>query len=77
LVDLLAVDPDDDRFTFELGPPQALDVGFRFGVTANLAGKAFASVRLDVAARGDELLATETLKVPGALPDFARLPRAS
>jgi Nucleotidyl transferase AbiEii toxin, Type IV TA system len=74
LVDLLAVDAQDDRFTFEIGPPQALDVGFRFSVSAILAGKVFASVRLDVASRGDELLATETLQVPSALPGFDRLP---
>jgi hypothetical protein len=74
LIELLAVDVADDRFTFEIGPPQPFDVGFRFNVAAQLAGKVFASVRLDVAARGDELLATETLQVPGALPDFDRLP---
>jgi hypothetical protein len=34
----------------------------------------FAPVRLDVAERADELLTTETLQVPGALPDFHRLP---
>jgi hypothetical protein len=34
LVDLLATDEADDRFLFEVGPPQALDVGFRFSVTA-------------------------------------------
>ncbi len=74
LIDLLGVDAADDRFTFEMGPPQALDVGFRFNLVTRLAGKVFASVRLDVAARGDELLATETLQVPGALPAFDRLP---
>jgi hypothetical protein len=74
LVELLAADPQDDRFTFEIGPPQALEVGFRFSLTANLAGRVFASVRLDIAARADELLATETLPVPGALPEFGRLP---
>jgi hypothetical protein len=74
LVDLLALDAEDDRFTFEIGPPQPLDVGFRFSVSASLAGKLFASVRLDVASRGDELLATETLQVPSALPEFDRLP---
>jgi hypothetical protein len=74
LVDILTADPEDDRFTFEIGPAQVLDVGFRFSLTANLAGKVFASVRLDVAARSDELLATETLQVPGALPEFDRLP---
>lgn len=73
LVDLFTVDVAADRFTFEIGPPLALDVGFRFNVVAQMAGKVFASVRLDVAARGEELLATETLQVPGALPDFDRL----
>jgi hypothetical protein len=73
LVDLLAADKGDDRFLFEVGPPQALDVGFRFSLTASMAGKTFASVRLDVAARGEELLSTEKLQVPGALPTFDRL----
>jgi hypothetical protein len=73
LVDLFAADKEDDRLLFEVGPPQALDVGFRFSVTASMAGKAFASVRLDVAARAEELLSTEKLQVPGALPAFARL----
>jgi hypothetical protein len=73
LGDLLAADKGDDRFLFEVGPPQALDVGFRFSLTASMAGKTFASVRLDVAARGEELLSTEKLQVPGALPTFDRL----
>ena len=73
LVDLLAADKDDDRFLFEVGPPQALEVGFRFSLTASMAGKTFASVRLDVAARAEELLSTEKLQVPGALPAFDRL----
>lgn len=73
LVDLLASEKEDDRFLFEVGPPQALDVGFRFSVTASMAGRAFASVRLDVAARAEELVSTEKLQVPGALPTFDRL----
>ena len=73
LVDLLASEEEDDRFLFEVGPPQALDVGFRFSLTANMAGKAFASVRLDVAARAEELFSTEKLQMPGALPTFDRL----
>jgi hypothetical protein len=73
LVDLLATDEEDDRFLFEVGPPQALDVGFRFSVTANMAGKPFASVRLDVAARAGDLVSTEKLQVPGALAAFDRL----
>jgi len=38
-----------------------------------MAGKVFASVRLDIAARGDELVSTEKLQVPSALPAFDRL----
>lgn len=38
LVDLLAEGRDDDRFRFEVGLPQALDVGYRFSVAANMAG---------------------------------------
>ena len=68
LVDLLAEDRGEDRFLFEVGPAQPLDVGFRFSVKTNLAGKEFATVRLDVAARGDELVATERLHLPGAIP---------
>ena len=68
LVDLLAEDRGEDRFLFEVGRAQPLDVGFRFSVKASLAGKQFATVRLDVAARGDELVATERLHLPGAIP---------
>jgi hypothetical protein len=35
LVDLLAEDRGEDRFLFEVGPAQPLDVGFRFSVKAN------------------------------------------
>jgi hypothetical protein len=70
LVDLLAEDRGEDRFLFEVGPAQPLDVGFRFSVKTKLAGKEFATVRLDVATRGDELVATERLHVPGAIPEL-------
>jgi hypothetical protein len=73
LVDLLAADKEEDRFLFEVRPPQALDVGFRFSVTANMAGKVFASVRLDVAVLAEELVSTEKLQVLGALSAFDRL----
>lgn len=73
LVDLLAQDRGEDRFLFEVGPAQPLDVGFRFSVKTNLAGKEFATVRLDVAARGDELVATERLHPPGAIPALEQL----
>ncbi len=73
LVDLLAADKEEDRFLFEVGPAQTLDVGFRFSVNASLAGKVFASVRLDIAARGEELVSTERLQLPCALPGFDRL----
>lgn len=72
-VELLADDPGSDRFVFEVGPAQPLDVGFRLSVRANLAGKEFAAVRVDVAVRGGELVATERLQLPRAVPAFAPL----
>lgn len=73
LIELLAGDLEEDRFLFEVGPPERLEVGFRFAVRANLAGREFASVRVDVAARGAELLATERLQLPRAVRSFDRL----
>lgn len=73
LVELLADDPQADRFLFEVGTAQPLDVGFRFMVRANLAGKEFAAVRVDVAVRGEELAATERLQMPRAVPSFETL----
>jgi predicted nucleotidyltransferase component of viral defense system len=82
LIDALAEDPDGDWFSFRVKEPVALatDAGgrgaWRFSVEAWLAGKAFAGIRLDVAARGEELAVTEQLKLPGSL-SFAGIPARS
>ena len=73
LVEALAVDTDHDWFTFRLGPAKQLtpDVtgrrAWRYTVESWLAGKVFAVIRLDVAARSDELLMTQPVALPGTL----------
>lgn len=80
LIGLLGADPEGDGFTFEVAPPQSLtpDVAgnpaYRFSVRSILARRTFASFRMDVAARPDELLATDRLELPGVL-EFAGFPR--
>lgn len=79
LIETLAVDVDGDRFVFSVKPPTALEPdaagrpGWRFSIDSLLAGKTFASVRLDVALRGEELAATELITLPGVL-QFADVP---
>jgi hypothetical protein len=79
MVGLLATDPDGDGFKFEVGRPAPLaedEAGrgaWRLAVRAMLAGREFAAVRADVAARPDELAATERLPLPNLLA-FAGLP---
>ncbi|GAA0623795.1 nucleotidyl transferase AbiEii/AbiGii toxin family protein [Streptomyces crystallinus] len=79
LLDALAEDPDGDWFTFRVPAPVELaaDTGgrpaWRFSIEAGLGGKPFAGVRIDVAARGEEVAATEPLPLLGAL-DFAGIP---
>jgi nucleotidyltransferase AbiEii toxin of type IV toxin-antitoxin system len=69
LIDALTEDPDGDWFSFRVKEPVvlAVDAGgrgaWRFSVEAWLAGKSFASIRLDVAARGEELAVTEQLEL--------------
>jgi hypothetical protein len=76
LLDALTEDPDEDWFTFRVGPPVDLAPdaagrpAWRFSVEAGLGGKPFASFRLDVAARGEEVAATERLALLGVL-EFA------
>lgn len=80
LIDILAADPEGDGFTFEVSAPQTLTAdaagnsAFRFSVRSILARKTFSSFRMDVAPRPDELLATESLALPGVL-EFAGFPR--
>lgn len=78
LIEGLSIDVGD-YFTFQVGPPreiapdQAGRPGWRFSVTANLAGRRFQEVRVEVVARTDELTNTEILEVPTAF-QFADLP---
>lgn len=82
LIDALATDPDRDGFAFRVGAPMVLAVdrgnrpAWRFSVEAWLAGKLFSGVRLDIAARNDELARTEFVRLPGML-FFAGIPARS
>ncbi|MGH4000554.1 MAG: nucleotidyl transferase AbiEii/AbiGii toxin family protein [Pseudonocardiaceae bacterium] len=82
LIDALATDPDQDGFAFRVGAPMPLAVGqegrpaWRFSVEAWLAAKLFAIVRLDIAARPEELARTEFVELPGTL-SFAGVPPRS
>lgn len=82
LIETLAVDVDGDGFVFQVARPAPLapDGGgrpaWRFSVEARLAGRLFAGIRLDVAARGEELAGTEMLLLPNTLA-FAGLPARS
>lgn len=67
LIEALSADPDGDGFVFETSAatPLALDTdgrgAWRFSIQARLAGRRFAGVRVDIAARGEELVLTEPL----------------
>lgn len=82
IIDALTADPDGDWFSFRVKEPAALPLApggraaWRFSVDAWLAGKTFGSIRLDIAARDDELAATERLPLPGTLA-FAGIPARS
>ncbi|MFD3706395.1 nucleotidyl transferase AbiEii/AbiGii toxin family protein [Nocardia sp. NPDC058658] len=73
LIDCLIEDVGGDWFSFEVSQPTelALDAAgraaWRFSVQANLGGRQFACVRLDVANRSEELSGTERLRLPGTL----------
>lgn len=82
LIEALAVDSDQDGFAFRVGAPMSLTVDrggrrvWRFSVEAWLAGKLFAGVRLDIAARHEELTHTELVELPETL-SFAGFPARS
>lgn len=74
LDDTLDRDVDGDGFSFRVGIPRPMSVedtgneGWRVGVTAMLAGRAFQSLRLDVVPRPAEIAGgVEKLVVPPAL----------
>lgn len=80
LIDCLSVAPEDDGFDFRVGEPAAITIeeggrpGWRFSVESRMAGRKFATVRLDVVARDDEVSKTIRVELPGVL-DFAGLER--
>ena len=69
----VATDPTGDGFLFDVSEPTALDPdqagrpGWRFSISADLAGRNFATVRVDVVARTDELTSTEMLPLTSLL----------
>lgn len=73
LIEALSKDPDGDGFEFRVGRSAALDAdaagrpGWRFSLDTYLAGRRFATVRLDVVARDEEITKTERVRLPGTL----------
>ena len=73
LITALSTDLTSDGFLFGVSEPTALEPdqagrpGWRFSIAAGLAGRNFATVRVDVVARTDELTSTETLPVTSLL----------
>lgn len=73
LVELLAVELDGDRFAFSAGPVQRLledgggHVTWRTKVAAQLAGRPFGGLQLDVSPRAHELAQTEFVALPNSL----------
>ncbi|MGW7219856.1 nucleotidyl transferase AbiEii/AbiGii toxin family protein [Streptomyces sp. NPDC054826] len=76
---LIAVDEDEDGFLFQVSPPIELKAdtawrgGWRFSVESRLAGRTFATVRIDIVAREEEIALTEKLPLPNTL-GFAGTP---
>jgi len=69
----LSTDPISDGFLLDVSEPsplkpnQAGRPGWRFSISADLAGRNFATVRVDVVARTDELTSTEMLPLESLL----------
>ncbi len=75
----LAEDLHDDGFQFmiatvrDLAEDEAGRPGWRASIEADLAGRSFATVRIDIVARAEEITGTEMI-TPLALLEFAELP---
>ena len=73
LIKALETDPDDDWFTFIVGPTQQLQADqagratWRYRVQSNLGGRQFGTLKLDVAPRVEELKSTERVPLRNAL----------
>lgn len=80
LIDCLSAVPEEDGFAFRVGEPTAITIeeggrpGWRFSVESRMAARKFATVRLDIVARDDEVSKTTRAELPGVL-DFAGLER--
>lgn len=76
LIDALATDPDEDWFVMTVGSAsRCIEDGaghttWRIPVSANLAGRQFGQIKIDVSPREHELYATDVVVLPTAL-DFA------
>jgi hypothetical protein len=81
VIDALARDPDSDEFVFStgtiarLGDDSSGEATWRLTVKAQLAGRTFDSIKLDISPRSYELTAVDRLKLPTALA-FAGIPPA-
>lgn len=79
LIDALALDEDGDGFLFQVSPPTPLTAdtagrsGWRFSIESRLAGRTFATVRIDVVMRSEEISRLERLSLPNMLA-FAGTP---
>ena len=81
LIDAMAADPDHDGFVLMPGSPARLradgggHVTWRVKVAAELAGRTFGGIQLDVSPREHELDITDRMALPNSL-DFAGIPSA-
>jgi hypothetical protein len=79
LSDALTADPVGDSFVLTIAPPVSLgseegaSLTWRVKVNAELAGKHFGRIQLDVSPRAYELQATDHVQLPNSL-DFAGIP---
>lgn len=78
LIDALTQDPDGDRFVLRIGPVKSLAEDgsghptWRVKVRAELAGKVFGGIQVDVSARVTELTSTDLISLPNSL-EFAQV----
>ncbi|MFG1923711.1 nucleotidyl transferase AbiEii/AbiGii toxin family protein [Cryptosporangium sp. NPDC048952] len=82
LIEAISPDLDGDGFVFRAAQPTDLSDdlagrgAWRFTIRALLAGRLFATIKLDVVARSEEIAVTEQLSLPNTL-DFAGTPPRS
>lgn len=76
LIDALGTDRDDDRFVMKVGPVKRCtedgqgQATWRVSVSADLAGRVFSGIKVDVSPRAHELDATDVMTLPNSL-EFA------